>query len=152
MQRLAELERKEEEEAARQRYEEQRMLDEAKRAKEAEKLEALKRLAIEEHNAKVLEEDLKRKKKKEEEDKAFQQRMRETLAKAGYSEESIEKTLNGKGDNGDKGQGKKIMDLTRPTYIKVHRKHLSPDTLDLYELPWEWDDVSGLPSQCGTIY
>ncbi len=36
------------------------------------------------------------------------------------------------------------MDLTRPTYIKVHRKHLSPYTLDLYDLPWEWNDVSSL--------
>ena len=29
-----------------------------------------------------------------------------------------------------------------PTYTKVHRKHLCPETLDLYELPWEVDDVS----------
>ena len=28
-----------------------------------------------------------------------------------------------------------------PTYIKVHRKWLSPSTLDVYELPWEWEDV-----------
>ncbi|KAL8733474.1 MAG: hypothetical protein Q9166_002100 [cf. Caloplaca sp. 2 TL-2023] len=27
----------------------------------------------------------------------------------------------------------------RPTYIKVHRKHLAPETLDAYELPWEWE-------------
>ena len=76
---------------------------------------------------------------KEEED-ALRERMREILTKAGYSEDSIEKTLKGKAD-----KGKKIMDLTRPTYIKVHRKHLSPDTLDIYDLPWEWDDVSNLP-------
>ena len=37
---------------------------------------------------------------------------------------------------------KKIQDSTRPTYIKVHRKHVSPDTLDAYDLPWEWDEVS----------
>lgn len=30
--------------------------------------------------------------------------------------------------------------LGRPTYIKVHRKHLSPITLDEYGLPWEFDD------------
>ncbi|KAL8817566.1 MAG: hypothetical protein Q9223_003629 [Gallowayella weberi] len=35
-----------------------------------------------------------------------------------------------------------VVNLNRPTYIKVHRKHLSPDTLDAYDLPWEWDDVS----------
>ena len=36
----------------------------------------------------------------------------------------------------------RIPDLRRPTYLKVHRKHLSPVTLDEYELPWEWDKVS----------
>lgn len=29
----------------------------------------------------------------------------------------------------------------RPTYVKVHRKHLLPATLDAYQLPWEWDSV-----------
>ncbi len=33
------------------------------------------------------------------------------------------------------------MDLTRPTSIKVHRKRLSPDTLDVYEIPREWSDI-----------
>lgn len=37
--------------------------------------------------------------------------------------------------------GPEILDLTRPTYTKVHRKHVSPDTLDVYKLPWEWDEV-----------
>ncbi|KAL8723582.1 MAG: hypothetical protein Q9225_000124 [Loekoesia sp. 1 TL-2023] len=32
------------------------------------------------------------------------------------------------------------MDPSRPTYIKVHRRHLSPDTLDKYDLPWEFDE------------
>ena len=152
MQKLADLERREEEETARKRFEEQRIIEDAKKAKEAMEREAFKKLAIEEHNAKMLEEELKTKKKKEEEDNAFQQRMRETLTKAGYSEDSIERALKGKGDDGDKGHGKEIMKLPRPTYIKVHRKHLSPDTLELYELPWEWDEVSGLPSQRRAIY
>ena len=139
LQRLADLERKEQEDAARQRFEQEQIVEEAKKAKKAKEIEAMKQHAIEEHNAKMLEEELKEKKRKEEEDQAFQMRMRETLAKAGYSEESIRETLEGKEG---KGRGRKIMDLTRPTYIKVHRKHLSPDTLDFYELPWEWDDVS----------
>ena len=32
--------------------------------------------------------------------------------------------------------------LQRPTYVKAHRKHLDPETLNTYELPWKWDDVS----------
>ena len=38
---------------------------------------------------------------------------------------------------------KRSVDLSRPTYMKVHQKHLSPETLDVYQLRWEWDDVSG---------
>lgn len=34
--------------------------------------------------------------------------------------------------------------MQRPTYIKVHRKHLSLATIEAYELPWEWDEVSFL--------
>jgi len=37
------------------------------------------------------------------------------------------------------------IDLHRPTFIKVNRKYLHPDTLDYYGLPWEWDSVSNLP-------
>ena len=145
LQRLHELEHKEQEEAARQKFEEQKIIDEARKAKEAKEREAMKQLAIEEHNAKVLEEKMKKKQKEEDEEKAFHERMRSTMIKAGYSEDSIEKTLKGKREKED--NGKKIMDLTRPTYIKVHRKHLSPDTLDLYDLPWEWDDVSNVRAQ-----
>ena len=73
----------------------------------------------------------------EKEEDALRERMRTSLLKAGFSEEDVEKTWKSHGrDN------KKLMDLTRPTYIKVHRKHMSPDTLDLYELPWEWDKVN----------
>ena len=148
MQKLHELEHKEHEEAARQQFERDRIVAEAEKAKRDKELEAMKQLAIEEHNAKVLEEKMKKKQKEEEDEKAFNERMRLTLIKAGYSEESIEKTLKGKGEKGDKGdKSNKIVDLRRPTYIKVHRKYLSPDTLDLYDLPWAWDDVSDVRSQ-----
>lgn len=31
---------------------------------------------------------------------------------------------------------------SRPTYVKVARWHVCPETLDEYSLPWVWDDVS----------
>ena len=31
------------------------------------------------------------------------------------------------------------VDLSRPTWIKVNRKWLLPETLNHYYLPWEWD-------------
>ena len=31
---------------------------------------------------------------------------------------------------------------TRPTYLKVHSKHVCPETLIAFDLPWDWDNVS----------
>ena len=118
-------------------------LEKTKKKKE----DALKKWVIEEYNVLKLEKEPKKKAEKEAADKAFKDRVRSTFGAAGYDDESINKILEkeGKG-NHDHGQ-KGIMDLTRPTYIKVHRKHLSPDTLDVYELPWEWDEVSRFSSR-----
>lgn len=56
---------------------------------------------------------------------------------AGYSSEYIEEVLHKK-----KAERETLaIDLHRPTYIKVNRKYLHPDTLDHYGLPWEWDSV-----------
>ena len=32
--------------------------------------------------------------------------------------------------------------LSRPTYVRVHRKYMDPTTLKTFNLPWEWDEVS----------
>ena len=153
LRKLADLERKEEEELARQNFEKEKIIEEAKKAKKKKEEEALKNRAIEEYNAKKLEEELKKKKEKEEADKAFKERARATLGAAGYDEASIEKILDKEGHE-KHGHGhcqKKIVDLTRQTYIKVHRKHLSTDTLDVYDLPWEWDEVSLFPYNLPSI-
>jgi len=34
-------------------------------------------------------------------------------------------------------------DISSPMRLKVRRKHLAPEILDEYKLPWEWDSVSG---------
>ena len=142
MRKLEELEKKEHEEEQKQKFKEQLLLEEAKNAERKKKEEALKKQAIEEHHIKMLEKQEKERKEKEAADRAFRERVKETFGAAGYSDESIEKILEGKkGKKGEKHE-KKIMDLTRPTYIKVHRKYLSTETLDIYHLPWEWDDVS----------
>ena len=60
------------------------------------------------------------------------ERLKAALVSKGYSEEIIKETLR---------THHARIELSRPTYIKVHRNHLSPDTLDCYGLPWEWEDV-----------
>jgi len=119
---------------------EEELIDEARNAKRLKDEEALIKLAIEEYISKKLREEPKNK-TEEEADKVFREKVRLGFGAAGYDKESIEKLLTMEEKNKDYGQ-KKTIDLTRPVYIKLHRKHLSPNTLDTYELPWEWDDVS----------
>lgn len=146
MERLKELERKEEEEEARRRFEEEQIIEEARKAKKKREEEDIKKAAVEEWKQKELEKELKEKEAKEEADRIYQKRVRAEFAAKGYSEESIEEFLRKKKKEDKKKhkEHEKAIDLSRPTYIKVHRKYLSPDTLDIYELPWEWDEVSYL--------
>ena len=38
-------------------------------------------------------------------------------------------------------------DSNRPTYVRVNRKFISPETLREYDLPWVWDHVSNHPGE-----
>ena len=143
LKKLKELEKKEAEDEARERYEEEMILKEARKAKKKKEEEELKKKTIEAYEIKKLEDKAKAEEKQREEDEMFHSRAIKTFAKAGYSEEAIEKLLKKAEKKGGKGkEGKEIMDLSRPTYIKVHKKHLSAETLDEYDLPWEYDEVS----------
>lgn len=66
--------------------------------------------------------------------------------------------LNGARNSMEKWEGRDygtqtetVKDKTRPTYIKVHQQHVSPETLDAYELPWEWDVVSPIHRLTGCL-
>ena len=162
MKKLALFERKEEEEAAKERAKKDMLIAEAKKTKEKEEAEKMKKAAVAEYERKKFEKEMEEKKRKEEEEKMFKKRLKEMYLAQGYSEESIdimikngEKKNHGHGHSPHAGHGHdgalvpvttvnevKVMDLSRPTYIKVHRKHLSPETLDVYNLPWEWDEVT----------
>ena len=147
---LAELEREEEERRRKKQLQDELLVQQAKERMEAEKRkkeqDELKKQAIEEWEKKEKERKAKEEREKEEADKEYDERMRKTLLRNGYSYDQIEKIMR-KGENG-KGEGSKgkepsnMVSLSRPTHIKVARRHLDPETLDLYQLPWEWDEVS----------
>ena len=171
MKKLEELEKKEEQEALRARYEEERIIAEAKKAKRKKEEEEFKKKAIEEYELKKAErkkeeeeakkraieeyerkkaeEKARKEKERKEMDEEFERRVKKTFGQVGYDEESIDKLLE-KAEKGGKGHHKekdnRIMDLRRPTFVKVHRKHISPETLDEYDLPWQWDTVRLPPS------
>ena len=129
MRKLEELEEKEKEDQAREKYEEESIVK-----KNTEKvIEELNRMK-------------KKEKAKKEADKEFIERVKKTFVQAGYDEERIDEILKKEEKEKEHGHGKeiKISDLSRPTYIRVHRKHISLETLNEYKLPWHWDDVSSV--------
>ena len=87
----------------------------------------------------------KAKREKEEEDRKFEERFKKQFMEAGYSQAYAEAVLQKKKDKEKKEKNVMAIDLSRPTWIKVHRRYLVPETLDAYYLPWEWDEVSLSP-------
>jgi hypothetical protein len=82
----------------------------------------------------------KEKREKEEEERKFEERFKIKFMQAGYTEAQAEAVLQKrKKENEKKHQNTMAIDLSRPTWIKVKRKWLLPETLDHYYLPWEWD-------------
>jgi hypothetical protein len=82
----------------------------------------------------------KEKREKEEQDRKFEERFKIQFMQAGYTEEQAEAVLQKKAVESQKKQTNTMaIDLSRPTWIKVKREWLLPETLDHYYLPWEWD-------------
>ena len=136
------IEKKEEQAEARKRYEEEKLMEAEKKRRKEHEEKKRKEEWIEDWKREQEEKKRKEEKKKKEEDEAFRERALKTFGAVGYSEDSVTKILNKaekkKDGKKDKDSGKQLM---RPTYIKVNRKYLSPDTLDTFDLPWEWDSV-----------
>ena len=150
MKKLEELEGKEKEDQAREKYEEERLVKEAKKAKEKAKREKedkeLEEKAIEDYNRMRKEEKEKKEKEKKEAEEEFRERVKKMFRQTGYDEESIEKILKNEEQKREHGHSNeiKIRELTPPTYVKIHRRHISLETLDEYNLPWEWDEVNSV--------
>jgi hypothetical protein len=110
---------------------------------EAAKKEAAKK-AVEDWQREQDAKKAKAKKEKEELDKKVEEQLREALARKGYSPSEIDAWI--KKEEDDKRHVVHINEMkiarARPTYIKVHKKYLLPETLDVYQLPWSYDKVS----------
>ncbi|KIY01174.1 uncharacterized protein Z520_02726 [Fonsecaea multimorphosa CBS 102226] len=123
----------EEEDAQRKKKEREAILYEAKLEEERKQKER------EELRKKILRDEEERQQKEKEKKKAeedeFERKVKEKFMNAGYSPEYIDEVLHKKKAE----RATLAIDLHRPTYIKVNRKYLLPDTLDHYGLPWEWD-------------
>ena len=141
---------KEEEKRLRKEMEEEMLLEEARKVKKKKDEEAFKKKAIEEYNIKQIEEKAKKDQEKKEAEEEYRKRVKKDFAE--FDEEEIDRIIKGKKkehghahDHGhDHGHGHaihQIVKLDRPTHIRVRRKHLSTETLNIYELPWYLDEV-----------
>ncbi|KAJ5133696.1 hypothetical protein N7448_001280 [Penicillium atrosanguineum] len=143
-QKLKELQKAKEEEEEREKLKKEILAEEARKAAEAaeerKKQLALKAAAVAEW--KLEQERMAQQKKEEAErkDKEFRERLR---IEFGYSEEEIEEILKKKKEakKEEKKEDKiEFEETKKTTWIKVHRKHLLPETLMAYSLPWDWDE------------
>ncbi|OCK85957.1 hypothetical protein K432DRAFT_399833 [Lepidopterella palustris CBS 459.81] len=137
---IADYERKksEDEQKAKRQKEELlmqiRLDEEKKKAKEKAEWEAflLKQ--------KEMEEEEKAKKKKQEEE--LEEQMRKRLAQFGFQENQIQAMIKPeKAKELQQGLApiNPLQLAPQPTYVKVHKDHLSIDTLTYYDIPWEYD-------------
>ncbi|KAJ5509451.1 hypothetical protein N7527_011594 [Penicillium freii] len=78
----------------------------------------------------------KNKKKEEKKDEELGKQLRTS----GYNEEEIEHILHDKKKEQREKHKEHEVEEPKLTWIRCHRKHLLPDTLIAYNLPWDWDE------------
>ncbi|KAJ5920387.1 hypothetical protein N7516_011245 [Penicillium verrucosum] len=82
----------------------------------------------------------KKKAEKKQNDKKNEE-SREQLRTAGFSDAVIEYIFPGKKKERKEGKHKEPkVEEPKTTWIMCHRKHLLPETLIAYDLPWDWDE------------
>lgn len=119
--------------------------EELERIEEEQKQKELAKKAVEDWQRK---EDLRKRKEKEEEEereRLVEHRLREELKRLKWSPAEIDAFV--KGEDWDKHEHRVSVNemriaRARPTYIRVNRQYLLPETLDAFELPWGFDPVS----------
>jgi hypothetical protein len=145
--RLKILEQEKADEEAHEKYKTEMEIKKAKeqlKKAEAEKeAKELEKRAVEKWQREQDAKKAKEKKEKEEVDKKVEEELRARLMKAGnLSPRQIDDLIHNskKDDHDDRRHINELrIAVSRPTYIKVHKKHLLPETLEVYGLPWTYD-------------
>ena len=139
-------------EEAKKKYKAEMDLKKAKeqleKAEAEEKRKALEKKAVEDWQREEEAKKAKEKKEKEEQDKKVEQRLRQELADRNYTSAEIEAFLKKDKDATKRVEHERRIAHMRPTYIKVHKKYLLPETLDIYGLPWSYDSVRWPSNSC----
>jgi len=115
------------------REEERAAAEKKRRDKEAEE-------AVERFKQKETERREKEKREKEEQEREYRHRLQEDLIKSGVDEKAIQAILDKKPVPEEKKPA-----TGRPTYTRMARKHLSIETLRVYQIEYEYDVVCWSP-------
>ncbi|KAH0556804.1 hypothetical protein GP486_005403 [Trichoglossum hirsutum] len=97
------------------------------RRKEEQKQKEIKEKAIEEFKRKEAEKLAKEKVEKEAKEREYQDRYRKDLEKLGFSNRDVSLVV------------KREVDLSKTTYTKMARRHISIETLRTYNVDWKFD-------------
>jgi len=125
-----------------------RKLEELKQEKEKRDEDERMKAALKEYQAKEAAAAAKKKKEKEEDEERAREKMRDMLRANGYTEEEIDRILEKAGKKSEHSHSHtythtetttKVLAKVPPTYMKIKREYIEPDTLDVYQLPWEFD-------------
>jgi hypothetical protein len=114
----------------------------AKEQKEKEariKAEIEKKEAIEKYEREKKDKAEKEKAEKEARDREYKERMENELRKSGMPEQQVQMIVRGKEV---KQVQQNVHEMKRVTYTKMARRHISLETLRVYNVPWKYDDVS----------
>ena len=131
---------REHEKFLKEELEREKMRELYEKEQKAKKEKELQKEYVEKWKREEAEKKEKAKREKEDEDRKFEERFKIQFMQAGYTEAQAEAVLQKKKrENEKKHQNSMAIDLSRPTWIKIKRKWLLPETLDHYYLPWEWD-------------
>ncbi|CZS89871.1 uncharacterized protein RCO7_02403 [Rhynchosporium graminicola] len=122
-------EREAEEKRVKKELELQSLREEKKADEEKKRAKKEAEAAIEKYKIEEAEKAAKAKKEKAEREEEYQKRLQEDLRKSGMDERQIAVVL-----KKDKG-----IDLNRPTYTRMSRRHLSIETLNRYRIDYEFD-------------
>ncbi|KAI0124634.1 hypothetical protein BJ170DRAFT_466371 [Xylariales sp. AK1849] len=134
--------REENEKRIKQKLELQRLKEEEMALVEKKRREKEAKEAVEKYKKDEAERELRKKAEAEERDREYKHKMQEHLLKSGLGEKEINAILAGKKveNEKEKEKGKKEADDdARPTYTRMARRHLSLETLRVYDIHYQLD-------------
>ncbi|KAF7514760.1 hypothetical protein G7054_g15026 [Neopestalotiopsis clavispora] len=138
-------EREENERRLKTKLEVERLRKEDEERVEKQRLEKQARDAVEKYKKDEAARIAKEREEKEQRDKEYKQRLQEQLLKSGLDEKEINAIIAGKKVE-KKEEKKKEKEDNRPTYTRMARRHLSIETLRVYNVDYQMDNVSYCPS------